>query len=180
MGAAPVLHEDLTPRPNTLYGAAKLAGEHIVAQASVHGAGVIALRLSSLYGPGQNAGSVLPFFIERARAGQAIEVMAGGARTQDFLHVDDAAEVMVDAAASTATGVYNLGSGNATSMLELARTIAGLPRWNVAVVDRGGQESAPSVVLDLGKARRDWDHRQRISLAEGLKHYHDVLLEREP
>ena len=71
MGAAPVLHEGLVPRPDTFYGAAKLAGEHLAALTAASGAGVVVLRLSSLYGPGQAAGTVLPLFIANAAAGKS-------------------------------------------------------------------------------------------------------------
>src|SRR5262249_36989077 len=136
MGAAPVLHEDLVPKPNTHYGAAKLAGEHLMALAASTQTAVMSLRASSLYGPGQAAGTVLPLFIENAAAGRPIQLVAAGARTQDFLHVADAARGIVDAAASQATGVYNLASGVATSMVELARIVTALPGWNVEIIDR--------------------------------------------
>src|SRR5262249_12803103 len=57
-GAAPVLHEGLIPNPNTRYGAAKLAGEHLAALAASSETAVVSLRASSLYGPGQPGGSV--------------------------------------------------------------------------------------------------------------------------
>lgn len=176
MGAAPVLHEGLVPRPDTFYGAAKLAGEHLAALTAASGAGVVVLRLSSLYGPGQAAGTVLPLFIANAAAGKPIGLIAGGTRTQDFLHMADAARGIVDAAASQATGVYNLASGAATSMLELAHVITALPRWKVEIIDRGGTEHSPSVKVDISKAQRDWAYAPGISLREGIGSYHAALL----
>jgi nucleoside-diphosphate-sugar epimerase len=180
MGAAPVLSEDLVPRPDTLYGAAKLAGEHLLALAGSAGTGVVSLRLSSLYGPGQRPGTALPLFIANAAAGKPIQLFAGGARTQDFLHVSDAARGIVAAAASPATGVFNLGSGAATSMRELTRIITGLPGWNVDVIDRGGVETSPSVKVDISRARQAWGYAPEVTIADGIGVYHASLLARLP
>jgi nucleoside-diphosphate-sugar epimerase len=176
MGLAPVLQENLVPRPDTPYGLAKLAGEHLLGLAATLGTGVVSLRGSSLYGAGQRAGTVLPLFIERAASGRPIELVAGGSRTQDFLHVADAARGIVDVAASQAVGVYNLASGVATSMRELARIVAALPCWNVDIIDRGGVEQSPSVAVDISRARRDWGYAPGITLADGIGSYHASLL----
>jgi len=176
MGAAPVLHERLLPRPDTPYGKAKLAGENLLALADAFGTGVVSLRCSSLYGRGQRTGTVLPLFLERASSGRPIELVAGGNRTQDFLHVAEAARGVVDVAASQATGVYNMASGVATSMRELARIVAALPGWNVDIIDRAGVESGPSVAVDISKAQREWGYAPSITLANGIGSYHASLL----
>jgi len=180
MGAAPVLREGLVPRPDTLYGAAKLAGEHLLGLAGSAATGVLSLRLSSLYGPGQRPGTALPLFIAKAAAKEPIQLFAGGARTQDFLHVSDAARGIVDAAASQATGVYNLGSGVGTSMRDLARTITDLPDWKVDIIDRGGVETSPSVKVDISRAQQVWGYAPSVTLAEGIGAYHASLLARSP
>jgi nucleoside-diphosphate-sugar epimerase len=180
MGAAPVLREDLVPKPDTMYGAAKLAGEHLLALAGSAGTAVISLRLSSVYGPEQRPGTALPLFIANAAAKKPIRVFAGGARTQDFLHVSDAARGIVGAAASQATGVFNLASGVGTSMRELARIITDLPGWNVDIVDQGGIETSPSVRVDISKARQAWDYAPEVTIAEGIGAYHASLLARLP
>jgi nucleoside-diphosphate-sugar epimerase len=180
MGAAPILSEHLVPKPDTAYGAAKLAGEHLLALAGSAETGVVSLRLSSVYGPGQRPGTALPLFIANAAAGKPIGVFAGGARSQDFLHVSDAARGIVGAAASQATGVFNLGSGSGTSMRELARIITDFPGWNVDIVDRGGVETSPSVQVDISKARQAWGYAPEVSLVEGIGAYHASLLARLP
>lgn len=176
MGAAPTLHESLVPRPTSFYGAAKLAGEHLLAQSAGVGTGVIALRLSSVYGFGQRQRTVLPLFVETAAAQRPIQLVAGGGRTQDFLHVSDAARGIVDAAASEATGVYNLASGVATSMVELARVVTAFPGWSVAIVDRGGVDTGPSVTVDISKAREGWGFRAAVALSDGIGQYRAALL----
>lgn len=86
-----------------------------------------ALRLSSPYGPGQRPGSVLPRFIQAASRGQPLTIFDGGSRSQDFIWVEDAAAAHVrciEATGPSCPGPINLGSGEETSMLALARTVS--------------------------------------------------------
>ena len=175
MGAAPILREDLF-RGGYALRRVKLAGEHLLARAGSAGARVASRRLSSIYGPGQRPGTALPLFIANAAARKPIRLFAGGVRTQDFLHVSDAARGIVGAAASQATGVFNLASGVGTSMNDLARAITDLPGWNVDVVDQGGVETSPSVRVDISKAQQAWGYAPEITIVDGIGAYHASLL----
>ena len=84
------------------------------------------LRLSSPYGPGQPAVSVLPRFVEQAKAGLPLRILDGGYRAQDFIWVEDAAEAHIrclEAALPSAMGPINLGSGEEITMRYLAETV---------------------------------------------------------
>ena len=130
---------------------------------------VIALRT------GTDGRTVLPLFIGNAVSGRPLNLVAGGVRTQDFLHVDDAARGIVDVAASEATGTYNLASER-RSMLELALAITALPGCNVEIMAIGGVERSPSVRVDISKAQREWGYAPSITIAGGIGTYHASLL----
>ena len=168
-GAASVLHEDLVPNTKSRYGVSKLIGEHLLAMADDLGTDVVRLRMSSLYGPGQFPGTVLPMFLGRALSGEPITIFDGGARTQDFLYVTDAAEGFIQAAKRAQSGVYNLGSGDPVSMRALAQAIKaqpGLESTSICSLDRADPE--PSVRLDTSRAAREFGFKPRIALSEGL------------
>ncbi|KAA0676210.1 NAD(P)-dependent oxidoreductase [Roseomonas genomospecies 6] len=177
MGAAPVLHEGLAPCPDTPYGVGKLAAEHVLGVVRSFGTRVAILRLSSLYGPGQSAMSVLRLFLDRALAGSPLRLFGDGGRTQDFLHVEDAARGLV--AAAGADGVFNLGSGEATSMAELARLITALPACRGSAIEfTATPDPSPSVRLDIGRAWAAFGYRPHIALTSGLEDYCHALLQR--
>lgn len=165
------LRESSATGPASLYGAAKLAGEQMLDRLAARGVGVAALRYSSIYGAGQYPGTVLPLLASRARRGLPLHVF-DARRTQDFVHVDDAARATWLASRRAARGAYNVGSGRAISMAILAREI-------VAAFDGSGDSriiieaarklSGPSAIrMNIGRARRVLGFRPQIDLRDGL------------
>lgn len=113
-------------RPISLYGKAKLAGEeYFHALAATTGVKVLILRLASLYGPGARSGVVYDLF-ERSQNGSPLKISGDGSQTRDFLYVADAAAIIARALATPMTGVYNVGSGVATPLVDLTHMIQGV------------------------------------------------------
>ncbi len=72
--AARPYREDDAPRPLSVYGASKLAGEHLVAAAGEH----LVIRTSGVLGRGgseQKGGSFVGRIVSKARAGEALRVV---------------------------------------------------------------------------------------------------------
>lgn len=177
MGIAPVLSEDLVPQPDSLYGTAKLAAEKLISLAQSPQTQVVCLRLSSLYGPEQSPGSVLPLFLRRALAGENLRLFGQGRRTQDFIHVLDAAAGFLAAARTDSRGAYNLGSGIPVSMLTLAETIINATGSTRSRIEFSEQpEEGPTVAVDITRATRELGFKPKIDLAEGIRNYVKALL----
>lgn len=125
------LHEGCLPRPQTAYGAAKLAGEHMAEAARLqHGLDVIVVRPFNAYGPGCHVGGVageaIPRWIAQAHRQQPVTVHGDGQQTRDFTFVTDLARGIVEAALSDAavnTGPVNLCSGVEGTMIDIARDV---------------------------------------------------------
>ncbi len=115
------LNESSPAQPVNLYGAAKLCGEDLLACFRAKGVRTVSLRFSSLYARGQYEGTVLPIMVNRARQRQDILIFGDGTRTQDFLHCEDAANAILLALQQNANGVYNIGTGTAVTMTQLAK-----------------------------------------------------------
>ncbi len=116
------------PEPISPYGVSKLEGEHLLAiQHEARGLASVALRFFNVYGPRQPADSAyaaaVPIFMERGLRGETFTVFGDGRQTRDFVFVEDVAAAVLRAAESDATGVYNVGTGQAIEILELADTI---------------------------------------------------------
>ena len=88
---------------------------------------VVILRLFNTVGPRQTGryGMVLPRFVSQALAGEPITVYGDGKQMRSFTYVKDVVKAMADIAqAPSANGqVFNVGSGEETSINELAALV---------------------------------------------------------
>ena len=174
------LGESSETRPLSAYGADKIGCElHARAGSHVHRLRSVGLRLFNVYGPGQDPRSpysgVISIFCERLRRGEPIEIFGDGRQTRDFVFVADVVAAMQRAMDARLAGdqVFNVCSGRATSVLELARTIASLcgrsPEIRFRPARLGeirhsyGDPTAARQVLGLGTSTE-----LRIGLAETL------------
>lgn len=152
--------------PPTIYGRAKLIGENLLATFP-HS---VSLRFSSIYGRDQYAGTVLPIMVKRAQDKEPLIVFDDGSRTQDFIHVDDAARACLLCLQKGASGVYNVGSGLPVTMTELAQTVSKVFAEGTAqIVFRPEQKDTdPGMRIDISKIRSELNY-QPMPIAEGLK-----------
>ena len=81
-------------------------------------------RIFFVYGPGQRSSSLIPRLRASAVAGTPLSLREPNA-VQDFVHVDDVARGLVSLAqCDPPAGVYNLGSGQPTSVSQIANLVA--------------------------------------------------------
>jgi dTDP-L-rhamnose 4-epimerase len=120
------------PAPTSVYGATKLAQEHILsAWAGSHDSKLTILRFQNVYGPGQSLinpyTGIVSLFSQLARRGESIPIYEDGRITRDFVFIDDVASsirsVLLNPPASD-TARFDIGSGKGTTILELAKTVA--------------------------------------------------------
>lgn len=121
--------EDAPLWPISSYGIMKVAAERYVAMyARELGFGADLLRCANAFGPGEpTSGSQGLVGIARANllAGRPVTIFGDGSARRDFIHVDDLADVVVRLAEQPGgTRVLNVGSGRATSILEIVESLA--------------------------------------------------------
>lgn len=116
--------ESATPRPSSPYGVSKLAAEHYGRQcAESNGGDFVALRLANVYGPRQNPegeAGVVSLFLTNLLGDRPSTVFGDGQQTRDFVWVGDVVDAFLKAVDGPA-GVYNVGTGRETSILDLYR-----------------------------------------------------------
>jgi UDP-glucose 4-epimerase len=122
--------EDAPLRPLSPYGAAKAAAEQYCQTfALLHGLRATSLRYFNVFGPMQDPRSeysaVIARFIAAALAGEELPLYGDGSQTRDFVYVNDVVDANIAAAEANATGVFNVGSGQARSLLDLIETLQG-------------------------------------------------------
>jgi UDP-glucose 4-epimerase len=127
------LSEDSAPRPLSAYGADKFGCElHARVASHVHGVPTVGLRFFNVYGPRQDASSpysgVISIFTDLLKAGRQVTIFGDGGQTRDFVYVTDVVAALLAAMHVLPPGspVFNICTGRATSVLDIAHAIAGL------------------------------------------------------
>ena len=168
-GPAP---ENVERRPVSPYGISKLAGEEYVAGWNrLYRARHVSLRFANVYGPRQEPsleGGVIAIFMERMRAGEPTQIYGDGRQTRDFVYVGDVVQAVL-AAAGGGPGVYNVGTGIETSIVELhalCRDVTGSEREPEFEAPRPGD--ARRSVVDPSLAARELGWRPEHALDAGL------------
>lgn len=112
---------DYPEKPDQTYGWAKLTGEVLAEHAVREGVRVHIFRPFSGYGEDQALDYPFPSFMERARnRDNPFQIWGDGTQTRDFIHIEDIVSATLEAVAQDVPGPVNLGTGRATSFIELA------------------------------------------------------------
>lgn len=169
----PAAEEDAMypPRHAPYYLSSKLAGEIFAREAADrHGMRLTTLRIGSVYGGAMRAGAVVARFLDQAAAGQPHQIH-NGHHTSDFVYADDVAAAAVASVERRAAGVFNVGSGAATSIYDLslaANAAVGRPvPGNAITVEPDGSRSG-FPALDIRRAAAELSYSP-TSLQEGLR-----------
>lgn len=170
------LDEEAPTTPADPYGYTKLAAESYVQMAGrLFGVTGSVLRFFSVYGPGQviSSGSsgVVAILGQRAVAGEPMVVMSH--QRKDFVEISDTVEA-VKLALETPTApprTYNIGTGVATSVFELARALRSAAESPSDIVEDFSEGDPGALVADIGRARHELGYRPRVALGEGLRSY---------
>ncbi|KZD12191.1 NAD-dependent epimerase/dehydratase family protein [Oceanibaculum pacificum] len=154
---------DEPARAENGYGRMKRAGEAVALAAE----GVV-VRLTNVYGPGMSQGTVIADILAQRAVPGPIR-LRDLAPVRDYLWRDDAVAGLVAIAEGSATGVFNLGSGEAASVERLAQTCLRLwGREGDGAVATAPGDRASILRLDISETLRQFDWRPRIALDEGL------------
>jgi len=160
--------------PQSVYGAAKLAGE-IYGNVFSRLYGVmefVALRYGNVYGPRQDPhgeAGVVAIFIQRLLKGGDAVINGDGLQTRDYVYVDDVVGANLAAATAADLGPYNIGTGLETDVNEIHRLIAtacGDARPPVHAGAKQGEQRRSC--LDITRAGRELGWRPQVELAEGI------------
>ncbi len=166
---------------NAPYGVAKKA-VLVGAQAyrEQYGLNAVFLLPVNMYGPRDNfdldTSHVIPALIRkmeeaRAIAATEIELWGDGSPTREFLYVDDCADALVLAAERyDGAEPINIGTGQETSIRELAALIAELTGYEGAVLwNTERPNGQPRRCLDVSRARELLGFQAAVPLREGLE-----------
>jgi UDP-glucose 4-epimerase len=120
--------DTLLPPPSHLYTSTKLAGElYCKAYQELYGIDYTILRFGIPYGPRAREAAVVPAFVNKALAGEALTLAGDGSQSRKFVYVEDLAEGVAAGLADVAVNrVYNLASDETVTIKQIAETIKDL------------------------------------------------------
>jgi UDP-glucose 4-epimerase len=143
----------------------------------LHGLPNVVLRLGNVYGPRQDAhgeAGVVAIFSDRLLAGEPPTVFGDGTQTRDYVRVRDAAGAFALVAEARRAGIYNVGTGVESSVLELLERLeraAGISLEPRFAPLRPGELVRSA--LDASRLQDDVGWRVGTSLEAGLQQTFD-------
>lgn len=158
-------------RTSTLYGQAKEdTARRLEAGRLSHATALLFFP----YGPYDNAERLVPSLAQDLLAGQEATVKTG-AEVRDFVHVEDCGAALAALLDSGVTGAVNIGTGQASTIAEVARTVARIAgREDLLQVDP--PSGAPStVVASVRRLTEEVGFVPRYDLESGLRQTVDWL-----
>ena len=162
------------------YAQSKLDIERKIDAKFKEGCEFVSLRFFNVYGPNQrldsNYGAVVPIFIDLLSRGIQPTIYGTGQQSRDFVHVHDVARLLVDVATNEwpnpSKSIYNVGTGKAVTIIELASHIHKLTGSGNSFVPAFQSEREGDIersVASIVAIEKDLGWKPEIQLEEGLR-----------
>jgi len=160
-------HETITEDTSfvnpTKYGASKLAGETVISNADQFAI----IRFTSIYGKGMTTRTFLPMVVDKAKTTKQITLFGDGSRKQDYIHVNDAADLLIAVAKHKENAVLLGCNGNSVSNVTVAETIQSL--LSDVSISFKGEDHSPSFDYSSRRTLNLLNFKPKVTLREGLE-----------
>ena len=167
--------EDSKVHPSSIYGITKQQQEQmILLMGKTLNIPAVALRYQNVYGPGQSLSNpytgILSIFSTRLLNGNDIDIYEDGQESRDFVFIDDVVNATILALEKTEANnqIFNVGSGIATSVTEVANSLKSLYNSDVKISVSGKYR--------LGDIRHNYADLSKIKNALGFSPKFDFIL----
>jgi len=173
----PLKESDCPEVTDSFYGMLKLCSERLVKQHCPFGA---ILRFATVYGFGSGVGSqwrgIVGKYILKAFRGEPLIVFGDGSQKIDLIHVDDVVKVLINLIEQKFPGnlSLNVGSGAATSVLEIAYIVKKLAKKHFGITSKLKKVKAPQGKvwpdkwLSINKIKKHIPAYPSVGLEEGV------------
>ncbi len=169
-----LISEDSQLSPLSSYGASKLVAEYnLQAFSKFFGLNCVSLRLFNVYGNGQSTDAgVIKKFLKNISEETPLEIFGDGTQTRDFVHISDVIEAFYCSIRNIEAKlgeVYNIGSGKATSINELASLLISSRGKDLQLIHKPALEGEiKNSKADISLAKNDIGYSPQVSLSDGL------------
>jgi len=127
------LKESAKTNPISPYGKSKLKMEQEIEKNNK--IDCVILRFFNIFGIGQTPeyAGVITKFIEMISSNKPLEIFGDGMQTRDFVSINDVVESIYDAIKNGKNGTYNIASGKAITINELAEFMISLSKKDLEI-----------------------------------------------
>ena len=127
------LIESAKTNPISPYGKSKLKMEQEIEKNNKNDC--VILRFFNIFGIGQTPeyAGVITKFIEMISSNKPLEIFGDGMQTRDFVSINDVVESIYDAIKNGKNGTYNIASGKAITINELAEFMISLSKKDLEI-----------------------------------------------
>jgi UDP-glucose 4-epimerase len=165
--------EDHPIQPICQYGASKHAVEHYLHMYELlYGLDYTVLRYPNVYGPRQDPNGeagVIAIFTGKMLQGQQVKINGDGEQGRDFVFVGDCARANLLAVVAGQNGIFNLASGTATTINQVAAHLKRITGYAGKPVHGPPIEGETRMIyLDAQKAGRLLGWEQQVPMEQGL------------
>ena len=165
--------------PANIYAFSKVIMDNIAQQAAAESPDwiLIGLRYSNVYGPREAhkglPASMIYHLAQQIKAGKRPRIFKHGEQKRDFVYVKDVVDGTIRALHAKASGIYNLGAGQARSfneLIEVLNTSLGT-KFEPEYFDNPHTHYQNFTQADLTSARKALSYEPRFSLEDGVRDY---------
>lgn len=178
--------ESSKSHPTSVYGYTKKAQEELsILVGESIGLPVIAFRFQNVYGPGQSLKNpytgILSIFSTQIKNGNNINIFEDGKESRDFVYIDDVVDAVILGIESSASGVFNVGSGELTDVMTVAKTLAGKYKSTVDIQVSGNYRLGDirSNIASLTNIRKQLAYEPKVNFVQGISQFVDWVESQE-
>ena len=180
--------EDSAIHPSSVYGIGKqVQGQLVHLICKNIGIESVSFRYQNVYGPGQSLTNpytgILSIFSTRIKNHNPINIFEDGKETRDFVYIDDVVDATIRGLeVKEANGhVFNVGTGKATDVLTVAKTLC--RNYGIEVpINISGNYRLGDIrhnYADISLARRILEFEPKWSFDTGIKQFTDWVNRQE-
>jgi UDP-glucuronate 4-epimerase len=163
--------ESALPSPISLYGATKLAGEHLCSvYASRFRIPAVVLRYFTVFGPRQRPDMAFHIFGRAILAGQPIEVFGDGRQSREFTYAGDIVNATFRAAERGTPGrIFNIGGGHTIDLIDAIRIMESVSGEQAIIKYTEAAAGDPRrTSADISLASNELGYQPSVDIEEGL------------